>query len=66
MSSSSVPVAGTRLLTPVQVAQWLGVSAAWVRDHATRKEPRIPVIKLGKVLRFRPEEVQGFIDKWSK
>ena len=25
------------LLTPSEVARWLGVSAGWVRDHATRK-----------------------------
>ena len=44
-----------------QVAKWLGVSAAWVRDHATRKAPRLPCIKLGKLLKFRPEAVEQFI-----
>ena len=42
------------LLGPAEVAKWLGVSVAWVRDHATRKSPRLPAIKAGKLLRFRP------------
>jgi len=50
-----------RLLGPAEVAEWLGVSVAWVRDHATRKSPRIPAVKAGKLLRFRPVDVQGFI-----
>jgi hypothetical protein len=36
-----------------------------VRDHATRREPRLPVVRLGgkrAVLRFRPEDVQEFIN----
>jgi excisionase family DNA binding protein len=50
-----------RLLGPGEVAKWLGVSSGWVRDHATRKSPRIPAVKVGKLLRFRPEDVEAFI-----
>lgn len=50
-----------RLLGPGDVARWLGVSSGWVRDHATRKQPRIPVVKVGKLLRFRAEDVERFI-----
>lgn len=49
------------LLGPAEVAKWLGVSVAWVRDHATRKSPRLPAVKAGKLLRFRPVDVRGFI-----
>ncbi len=49
------------LLGPGEVARWLGVSAGWVRDHATRKQPRIKALKVGKLLRFRTEDVQEFI-----
>jgi hypothetical protein len=49
------------LLGPADVAKWLGVSVAWVGDHATRKSPRIPAVKAGKLLRFRPVDVKGFI-----
>lgn len=53
------------LLTLDDVATLLGVSKSWVRDHATRRNPRIPVVRLGHrraVLRFRPQDVEEFID----
>lgn len=54
------------LLAPSDVAKCLGVSSAWVRDHATRKTPRIPAVKVGKLLRFRPVDIREFIrDCWS-
>ena len=52
------------LLTLDQVAEILSVSKAWVRDHATRRNPRIPVVRLGgkrAVLRFRPRDIESFI-----
>jgi len=51
------------LKTAVQVAKLLSVSERWVRDHATRRSPRLPVVKLGTLLRFRQEDVTAFIDK---
>ena len=54
------------LVTPADVARTLHVSAAWVRDHATRKQPRLPSVKVGKLLRFRPEEIEDWIRKQSK
>lgn len=53
------------LLTLEQVATWLQVSPAWVRDHTTRRSPRLRVVRWGSrraVLRFRREDVQAFID----
>jgi len=52
------------LLTLADVARRLGVSVAWARDHATRRKPRIPVVRLGgkrALLRFRPQDVNQFI-----
>jgi hypothetical protein len=52
------------LLTLDQVSEMLSVSKAWVRDHATRRNPRIPVVRLGgkrAVLRFRPQDIENFI-----
>jgi predicted DNA-binding transcriptional regulator AlpA len=52
------------LLSLDDVARQLGVSKAWVRDHATRRNPRIPVVRLGgkrALLRFRPQDVEQFI-----
>jgi hypothetical protein len=50
-----------RLLGPVDVAEWLGVSPAWVRDHSTRKDPRIKAIKVERLLRFRSEDIEAFL-----
>ena len=50
-----------RLLTPREVAERLGVSQRWVRDHATRRWPRITAVKLGSLLRFRWADVEDFL-----
>lgn len=52
-----------RLLTPKQVADRLGVSERWVRDHAARRRPRIPAVKLGPLLRFRSSDIDAFVDQ---
>jgi hypothetical protein len=49
------------LATAIQVAERLGVSERWVRDHATRRSPRLPVVKLGSLLRFIPADIDAFI-----
>ncbi len=62
--SQANEVAITPLLTIEQDASLLSVSPAWVRDHATRRNPRIPVVRLGgrrAVLRFRSQDIQQFI-----
>ncbi len=59
---STRPYPDQRLLNAIEVAKRLGVSERWVRDHATRRAPRIPVISLGPLLRFRPDDVEEFID----
>jgi excisionase family DNA binding protein len=62
---SAEPASVHRLLGPADVAKWLGVSSGWVRDHATRKEPRLKAVKVGKLLRFRPEDVEEFLRDWT-
>jgi hypothetical protein len=55
-----------RLWTLVEVAKYLRMSKAWVRDHATRRQPRIPCVRLGMrraVLRFRPQDVKQFVNE---
>ena len=49
------------LMGPAEVAKSLGVSSGWVRDHATRKSPRIPAVKIGKLLRFSKADIRNFI-----
>lgn len=50
-----------KLLTPDDLAEWLGVSAGWVRNHATRSEPKLPVVRLGKLMRFKASEIEEFL-----
>jgi hypothetical protein len=57
------------LWTPEQVAQRLNVSPDWVRDHSSRKEPRLPVIRFGGgpgragLLRYRASQIEKFIEE---
>lgn len=50
------------LMTPDQVAKRLNVSVACVRDHSTRKHPRLPVVRVGGLLRFRPRDIDAWIE----
>lgn len=60
------------LLTPEQVADRLNVSVDWVRDHSSRKNPRLPVIRLGGgpgrkgLLRYRAKEIEKFISELER
>lgn len=60
-STARAQVRFDQLLTSRQVASWLGVSDRWVRDHATRRKPRIPSVCLGALMRFRQEDIEAFI-----
>ena len=51
------------LLTPSQVAERLQVSTAWVRDHSTRKAPRLPVVRVGGLLRYHPADIDNWIQE---
>jgi excisionase family DNA binding protein len=55
-----------RLLTINEVAAWLGVNKAWVYDHATRKRPFLPCVRLGELTRFRRSEIERFIQEHVK
>ena len=60
------------LLKPEQVAERLNVSVDWVRDHSSRKTPRLPVIRLGGgpgragLLRYRASEIEKFIEAMER
>ena len=54
---------GCALLTVEDVATILQVSPAWVRDHATRRQPLLPVVRIGKLLRFRAADVDRWIEE---
>jgi hypothetical protein len=60
------------LWTPEQTAQRLNVSPDWVRDHSSRKEPKLPVIRLGGgpgragLLRYRASKIEEFIEEMER
>ena len=66
-SAHSFPSSSERLLNSREVAEWLGVSIDWVQAHATRRNPRIPAVRLGtgpngrQMLRFRRADLERFI-----
>jgi predicted DNA-binding transcriptional regulator AlpA len=51
------------LLNARQVAERLGVSERWVRDHTTRRAPRIRGVKLGMMMRYRRADIDFFLQK---
>lgn len=67
-----LPRRSRRLLSVGDVAEWLGVSKGWVRDHAAgRRHPRLHAIKLGPskgkgLWKFREEDVHDFIEARSR
>ncbi len=60
-AASPTEITEIRLLTPQEVATRLRVSERWVRDHATRRSPRIRAVKLGPLLRFRLCDIEDFV-----
>ena len=51
-----------QLLSVKEVAAWLRISEAWVRAHANgERRPHLPSLKLGKSVRFRASDVEGFL-----
>jgi len=61
MEESKNGAPGGTLLTPQDVARRLQVSVAWVRDHSTRKQPRLPVVRVGGLLRYHPIDLDHWI-----
>lgn len=52
------------LLDAEDVSIWLKVSEDWVWDHANRRAPFLPVIRLSDgVVRFKRSKIAEFIDE---
>ena len=53
----------TELLTVQEAALFLKVTVSWVYEHVRPEaEDRLPVLKLGKYLRFDPRDLRIYID----
>jgi hypothetical protein len=72
VGSKREDIAYDSLLTPEQVAKRLNVSPDWVRDHSSRKTPRLPVIRLGGgpgragLLRYRASDIEKFVQEMAR
>lgn len=49
------------LLTAIEVASIFRVSERWVRDHTTRRSPRIRAVYLGPLVRYRLADIAKFL-----
>ena len=55
------------LLTVHDVAALLHVPVSWVYEHTRRGAPdALPVVKVGKYVRFRPADLWDYIDRKSR
>ena len=51
-----------RLLNQKEVADWMGMSEAWL-EQCRFKKIGIPYIKIGRACRYKKSEVQRWIDE---
>lgn len=57
---------GEKLLTATEVAERLGMSRGWVRNHARGAYPQITCVKLGSRLRFKEADIEEFVERCRK
>lgn len=50
-----------RLLNAREVAERLGVSERFIRDHTTRRLPKIRGVRMGKLIRYQISDVDLFV-----
>jgi hypothetical protein len=64
VSTFSVDPGDDSLLTPQDASRFLKVSVSWVYEHVRPEaEDRLPVVKLGKYLRFDRRDLLAYIDE---
>lgn len=51
----------TQLLTPAEVAQLLGVKTRTLNVWRCTKRYNLPYVKSGRLVRYRPADVEAFI-----
>lgn len=51
----------TNLMTPEQVAEYLGISVETLNVWRCTKRYNLPYVKAGRLVRYRVEDVEAFI-----
>jgi excisionase family DNA binding protein len=53
----------TALITVQEAARFLNVTVSWIYEHVRPEaDDRLPVLKLGKYLRFDPRDLREYVD----
>lgn len=60
-SSSALRPDREDLLNVKQVCQRLNMSPQWVYNHLDRCEPRLPFVRFGSAVKFKPTAIDRFI-----
>jgi hypothetical protein len=61
--ASSAAASDDMLLTPHDAARFLNVAVSWIYEHVRDDvADRLPVLKLGKYLRFDRRDLRAYID----
>lgn len=53
----------SKLVGPTEAARLLGMSVAWVYAHSENREPLLPVIRLGRKLKYDPADLDRFLEE---
>ena len=68
-AASETPTNGQRhdhdsaLMTVNEAARFLNVTVSWIYEHVRPDaDDRLPVLKLGKYLRFDPRDLREYVD----
>ena len=52
----------TKLVNVQEMARILGVAESWLYERTRRGPKAIPLVRLGKYVRFRPDQVVKFFE----
>jgi predicted site-specific integrase-resolvase len=55
-----------RLLTPRQAGEVLGVSPATLATWRWRGVPRLPYVRVGRLIRYRPSDITAFLETQTR
>ena len=46
-----------------RTAKRLGMTTAWLQADRSRRKLQLPFVKIGRAVRYRPEDVEAFIKR---
>jgi excisionase family DNA binding protein len=62
VNTTPVTIDEDKLLNTQEAAELLGFSRYFIKDHTSRKEPRIPFVRVGaRCVRFRRSDLRAWV-----